>query len=260
MTCEDGSLMLLKTRLFNPAANLASAYFNKCVHATDFKLKFEEFHNKRFLQDKSDGDLDDSLRLSLSLSTLSEELGDRTLAAEENCNVETCFLREEEIPITLLIEPDNMLRVREISQDRLDDLVETLLDHEEKKLSSQLTVMMDGTRYIIIDGNHRFRAAKTIRDRAGASYFESFSCRVYSPLTAGQAIGLGFGRNQEAGDVYEMNDADTVACIRKVAKMEDNDMKEEDLFATIYQLLGVKNVSYQLIHYRIRGNHRLHIV
>lgn len=147
--------------------------------------------------------------------------------------METCFLREEEIPITLLSEPENMLRVRAISQERVDDLVETLLDHEEKRLSSQLTVMMDSAHYIIIDGNHRFLAAKTIHDRAGDSYFESFSCRVYSPLTAGQAIGLGFARNQEAGDEYQMNDADTVACIRKVAKIEGTDLKEENLFATI---------------------------
>lgn len=151
-----------------------------------------------------------------------------------------------EIPFDELIEPCGTYesyRVREVNTARVNQLAERLKVSKKEGLSSTLTVLkMDGTRHLIIDGSHRYRAMKKIREedeKQGAPLsYKRIHCRVFEGLSMRQALETGFMKNLQAGDVYGMSDFDYVEVIRKTMA----DTNESKALQDVYAMTGATKV------------------
>ncbi len=98
------------------------------------------------------------------------------------------FLGTLEISIVELVEPEGKhraLRVRQISDSRVEDLISVLKQQRSPTLSSELTVLKTTEdEYVLLDGNHRYKAMMKLRALPGtADWFQSIRCRIYTSLT-----------------------------------------------------------------------------
>lgn len=133
-------------------------------------------------------------------------------------------------------------RVREVDETRVHTLVETFRSKSKAILSSQLTVMrIDSDHYVVLDGNHRYRAMCHLRNELGKDWYDTVSCRVYETLSAPQALGVGYSCNQTAENVLRMSDWAKVSTIRKI--LEEPSETQKDPLIKVYDLLHVTEVS-----------------
>ena len=110
------------------------------------------------------------------------------------------------------------------------------IEKRQISLASYLTVLEqhrdDGTKYIVVDGNHRLRAVQYIRDHEGkVGRFNTLTCRAYTKLSSAQALSLGFTKNREASDVYKVTDYDIVVNLQKIIQQLKK-WEEETIYLT----------------------------
>ena len=88
----------------------------------------------------------------------------------ESRKIERCFRGIQQIEIERLVEPSEMYRVRPINEERVK-MTKLFIEKKQTSLTSYLTVLEqhgdDGTKYVVVDGNHRLRAVQYIRDYEG---------------------------------------------------------------------------------------------
>ena len=88
----------------------------------------------------------------------------------ESRKIERCFRGLQQIEIERLVEPSEMYRVRPINEERVK-MTRLFIEKKQTSLTSYLTVLEqhgdDGTKYVVVDGNHRLRAVQYIRDHKG---------------------------------------------------------------------------------------------
>ena len=99
-----------------------------------------------------------------------------------------------------------------------------------------LMVLKIESKYVIIDGNHRFHAMEIVRHTIHNAY-NFVDCAVYEDLTMESALGLGYRANRCATNVLKMTDFQKVDLIIRVTKDKDLD-KQEELDA-VYKTLGI---------------------
>lgn len=167
--------------------------------------------------------------------------------------IEKKYLGIREIRIDDLKEPVQDFRVRPINDGRVKEMTRCLLEKNAKSLSSHLTVIETKLKggqleYVVVDGNHRLRSMRYIRDHEGkVERFKMVTCRVYRQLTSAQALSLGFNRNREAADVYKMSDYDMVVNLRKIChSLKENN--EDTVLTKVYNLLNATTVG-QIHHF-----------
>ena len=124
-------------------------------------------------------------------------------------------------------------RVRDINEKNVHALVKELARGDVHTL---LMVLKRGSKYVVIDGNHRFHAMEIVRNTIQHAY-DFVDCSVYEELTTEEALGLGYRANRCATNVLKMTDYQKVDLIIRVTKEKDLD-KQEELDA-VYKTLGI---------------------
>lgn len=158
-------------------------------------------------------------------------------------NLDEKFLGLRSLRFEDLIAPEPIFRVRAINAERRSHLRDSLLRRGTMALSSQLTAMCHGPKYMIIDGNHRYHAMKDIREKEGRqNAFSSISVRVYDALPQMQALSLGFMRNSESEDVMHMTDYDIVMTAKRI--FSNLSIQEDEGFTRLYELMHAYSVSW----------------
>ena len=140
-----------------------------------------------------------------------------------------------------------MYRVRPINDERVKEMTRLFVEKKQTSLTSYLMVLEqhgdDGTKYVVVDGNHRLRGFQYIRDDEGkVERFKALSCRVYTKLSSVQELSLGFTKNREASDVYKMTDYDMVVNLQKIIQQLKK-REEETIYLTVYELLNATSVG-----------------
>ena len=157
--------------------------------------------------------------------------------------IEELFLRSEEVDISLIKEPNGIYsqyRLRDVNQSRVSEMVDTLSANKSTRLNYQLTVMKVNNDYVLLDGNHRYRAVINLRKK-NLDIFTKLPCTIYSRMSVQQALGMAFSNNRESEDVLAMTDYEKVAVIRNI--LAGNQSAKEEI---IYDILGVYDASIQL--------------
>lgn len=158
------------------------------------------------------------------------------------------FVGLRDVPFENLQEPLGTFQVRPINETRVQELVKDFLDKRQSYLSSNLTVMEivapsgddDSTsEFMIIDGGHRYRAMKEIRE-SNMDVFKVVPCLVYRELTTSQVLSTGYRRNTEAASVYKMTDFDTVEVVRKIMKENKDD---QGMMEKVHQFMGCNDAN-----------------
>ena len=163
-----------------------------------------------------------------------------------------CYVGHQLVNFFQLKEPNNIYRVRHITESRVDYLYHKWMANGADTLDSDLCVLVaDGQEFdidnirdmdfIIVDGNHRFRAMKRVKEKRPFA-FTSVNCHIYQNLEPMQAIGLGYNKNRQAHDVHKMTDFDKVRIIRMML-LEDPDLEFKTQLDKIYQYLNLISVS-----------------
>lgn len=195
----------------------------------------------------------------IGLTEGDEEYEDDT---SEHSKIEANYVGIQEVPFSQLQEPGKMFRVRPINQERVMELARVFTEKKEKKLTSHLTVLLEGDgRYVVVDGNHRFKAMEHVREREEFwDAFKTVTCRVYKKLKSMQALSLGFSLNRDAANVYKMKDYDIVCNLRKILGQMESSLPQDALLGKVYDLLNANSVSTIDINYLIYLNHTLVII
>lgn len=164
----------------------------------------------------------------------SDEGSDQESQKDEHTKISERFIGIRDVPFSRLREPDGPLRgyqVRAVNQARVEELYNMFTQRKQSELSSTLTVMElsdeqegEQAEYLIIDGNHRYRAMSEVRKNTNSPpAFNTVPCLVYREMTTVQVLATGFTRNTEAADVYKMTDFDSVEVIRKILTRYESD-------------------------------------
>lgn len=231
--------------------NTLSTHLAACKTTLGFVRAFRRFGART----ESDEDAE-MVEESITTGILEESFNSQQLANDEDDQGETeqdrirqLYVGLRDIPISELREPGKDCRVRAINEGTVKSLKTDFIERGTTNLASHLTVLQtheSPATYTVIDGNHRLRAMKEIRDLEGqTARFTTITCRVYKGLNTTQALGLGYMRNREAGNVYRMTDYEVVCNLRKIFRqLEKEGIEENDKqLERVYDLLNATSVS-----------------
>jgi hypothetical protein len=115
--------------------------------------------------------------------------------------------------ISELAEPDDEFkayRVRPINKKRVSQIADSINPEQI------FIVVCIQQSYVVIDGNHRLMALKTLIETGKTPGNLRVPCLVYENLAVTEAIGLGFRKNTEDSDSMRMTDLEKINIIRTI--------------------------------------------